>query len=80
MLTNSSYGVKVITTSNISSLPTTINNTGTTANWYVVNSVLSNPAAQAGDWTVTTGAGTITISGSISGTTDIKLYLIKGAL
>ena len=67
--------VLVLTGSSISSLPYTISNSNITASHVVVNSVLSNPSAQTGDWTVTTAAGSLTISGSISETTNITLYL-----
>ena len=64
-----------ISKSSVSSLPTTISNAAITADMEVIHSVLSNPAAQAGDWTVTTSAGSASISGSISDTTNITLYL-----
>lgn len=67
--------VIVITSSSFSSLPQTITNTAITANHVVINSVLSNPSAQAGDWTVTTSSGSLTISGSINGSTTVTLYL-----
>ena len=68
-------GVLVLTSGSFSSLPQTISNSNIVANHVVVNSVLSNPSAQTSDWTVTTEAGKLTISGSISGTTTITLYL-----
>lgn len=68
-------GVLEITASSVSSLPQTISNSKITADMKVIHSVLSNPSAQAGDWTVTTSAGSVQITGSISGTTDITLYL-----
>lgn len=61
--------------SSVSSLPYTISNAGITANHVVVNSVLSNPSAQTGNWTVTTSSGSLTISGTINGTTNISLYI-----
>lgn len=69
--------VLVITTSSFSSLPQTITNANITSNMVVVNSVLSNPSAQTGDWTVTTSNGSLSISGSISGTTTLTLYLLE---
>ena len=68
-------GVVEITQSSVSSLPITISDSRILAKHKVVNSVLSNPSAQTGDWTVTTSAGSLTISGNISGTTDITLDL-----
>lgn len=67
--------VLVITSSSFSSLPQTISNTAITESHVVINSVLSNPSAQTGDWTVTTSNGSLTISGSISGSTTVTLYL-----
>ena len=64
-----------VTSSSFSSLPITITDSNITADHVVVNSVLSNPAAQTGDWTVTTSAGSLTIAGSISGSTTVTLYL-----
>lgn len=71
--------VLVITSSSFSSLPQTLTNSSITADHVVVNSVLSNPSAQTGDWTVTTTSGSLSISGSISGSTTLTLYLAKGA-
>lgn len=66
-------GIVEVTQSSVSSLPVTITNTAITANHVVVDSVLSNPSAQTGDWTVTTSAGQAVIAGNISGTTDITI-------
>ena len=66
----------VLTSSSFSSLPQTITNSNITDKHVVVNSVLSNPSAQTGNWTVTTSNGSLTISGNISGTTTITLYLM----
>lgn len=72
-------GIKAlkVSVSSVSSLPQTITNANITADMEVLNSVLSTPSAQTGDWTVTTSAGSATISGSISGSTNITLYLAK---
>lgn len=69
----------VLTSSSFSSLPQTITNANITSDHVVINSVLSNPSAQTGDWTVTTSNGSLSISGSISGSTTITLYLMRGA-
>lgn len=68
----------VLTSSSFSSLPQAITNTAITSDMVVINSVLSNPSAQTGDWTVTTSNGSLSISGSISGATTITLYLMRG--
>ena len=61
----------------ISSLPRTVTNTLIASDMVVINSTLGTPSAQTSDWTVTTSAGTLTISGSISGSTTVTLYLMK---
>lgn len=68
-------GVVEVSASSVSSLPATITDSAIHANHVCVKAVLSNPSAQTGDWTVTTSAGSAVISGTISGTTDITLYL-----
>lgn len=69
--------VLVITTSSISSLPQTITNSNITSDMVVVNSVLSNPSAQTSNITVNTSNGSLTLSGSLSGSTTITLYLLE---
>lgn len=68
----------ILTSSSFSSLPQTITNSNITSSHVVLNSVLSNPSAQTGDWTVTTSDGSLSISGSISGSTTVTLYLMRG--
>lgn len=58
-----------------SSLPKTVTDSRIKATDEVTASVLGNPSAQTSDWTVTTSAGSLTISGSISGSTTLTLYL-----
>ena len=60
-----------------SSLPLTVSNVNITDDMVVVNSVLGNPSAQTGDWTVTTATGSLTIAGTISGSTTATLYLME---
>lgn len=64
-----------ISISNLSALPYTAGNSRITANHRVVNMVLSNAAAAPSDWTYTTTNGSVTLSGTISGTTNVFLYL-----
>ena len=66
------------TFSAVSSLPQTINDASITADMECEpgGCYLSNSAAITSDLTVTTASGSVTVSGSISGTTDIVLYLI----
>lgn len=61
----------------ISQASTTITDARITSDMIVVGSLLSNPAAQTGDWTVTTAAGSAVVSGNINGTTNLTLYLEK---
>lgn len=58
-----------------SSLPKTVTSSKIKSSDVVIESVLSNPEVQTGDWTVSTSAGSLTISGTISGTTSLTLYL-----
>ena len=68
----------ILSASSVSALPYTFSNAAIETDMVCINSELSNPAAQLNDWTVNTDtAGTAVISGSISGTTDIKLYMMK---
>lgn len=67
-----------ISFSSFSSLPQTKSDANIETDMVVVNSVLSNPSAQTGDWTVNTDtAGQVTVSGTISGSTTLTLYLMK---
>ncbi|MBQ6359045.1 MAG: hypothetical protein IJI97_08885 [Clostridia bacterium] len=58
-----------------SALPQTVSNAAITANHVLQRAELGTPSAQTGDWTVTTAAGSLTVSGSISGSTTLKLTL-----
>lgn len=69
----------VITTDSFSSLPHTYTNSAIKAYHTVVDAQLSTPSAQTSDWTVTTSDGSLTISGSISGSTTVTLKLTKSA-
>jgi len=67
----------VIESTSFNSLPQTISNAAITSDHVVMNSVLSNPSAQTGDWTITTSSGSLTIAGTINGSTTVTLYLLK---
>ena len=69
--------VLVIDIASFSSLPKTVSNANITSDMVVVNSTLGTPSAQTDDWTVSTLSGSLTISGSISGSTTATLYLMK---
>ena len=69
--------ILVVDIASFSTLPKTVSNAAITANHVVLESVLGTPGAQIGSWTVTTGTGTLTISGKISDSTTLKLILGK---
>ena len=68
-------GTLVVEVGTLSSLPQTITNDEIHASHVAVNSILGTPSAQTSDWTVTTSEGSLTIAGSISGSTTLTLYL-----
>lgn len=59
----------------ISSLPHTVTNANILAKHVPIRWTFGTPSAQAGDWTVTTSAGSLTISGAIRGATTLTLVL-----
>lgn len=67
--------------SSVSSLPTTITDSRITSTMICRPGGirLSNPGAQRSDWTITTANGSVTISGTINGTTNIYLWLEEPA-
>ena len=67
--------VLVVSVASFGSLPQTVTNASITADHICLKAELGTPSAQTGDWTVTTSAGSLTLSGSISGSTTAKLYL-----
>lgn len=69
--------VLVVNVASFNSLPQTVTNTDIESDMVVLNSVLGTPSVQTGDWTVTTSAGSLTIAGTISGSTTLTLYLAK---
>lgn len=69
--------VLVVEVASFSSLPQSSSNSNITSDMVVVNSVLGTPSAQTGDWTVTTSDGSVSVSGDISGSTTLTLYLMK---
>lgn len=65
----------VVNMGTVSSLPKTVSNAKITADHVVIQAELGTPAAQTGDWTVNTSAGSVTLSGTISGSTTVTLVL-----
>jgi len=72
-------GVLDVVITGISSLPVTITNSRISVYHNPVYWYLSDPNAQAGEWTVTTADGSLTISGTLSSTytTNIRLTLVR---
>lgn len=74
-----SHGLLVLN-GTVTMLPFTITNAAINDNMIVVNSIIATEGAQVSDWTVTTSAGSLTITGdagALVGTTDITLYLME---
>lgn len=68
----------VFSRTGITGLPVSYMDSRFDTDMVCIHAVLSNPSAQLDDWTVNTDtAGRCVISGSISGSTDITLYLMK---
>lgn len=63
--------------STVSELPVTLNNAKITSDMICSAYVLGTPSAQMGDWTITTANGSVTVSGTISGSTTLMLLLEK---
>lgn len=69
-----------LTIASISSLPYTKNLVGIKENMVCAGAVLSTPSAQVDDWTVTTSNNSVTISGTISGTTSLTMILVPSVV
>lgn len=67
----------VLSKAAFSSLPQTFTDSRITTDMVCLKAELSTPSAQTGDWTVNTDtAGQAVVSGSISGSTTLKIYLV----
>lgn len=61
----------------VSSLPVTKAASGVTTDMVAAESILGTPEAQLSDWAVNTDtAGNITVSGTITGSTTLKLLMV----
>lgn len=69
-----------LTIESVSSLPVTKYLNGIKENMVCAGAVLSTPSAQVDDWTVTTSNGSVTISGTISGTTSLTIVLVPSVV
>lgn len=61
----------------LSALPRTVSNAAITADHVLVSSTISPITAQSGDWTITTAAGSATISGTLATTADVRFVLAR---
>lgn len=59
----------------VSALPITVTNESINAEMECVNAEFGTPSAQIGDWTVTTSNGSVTVSGTINGSTTLTVWL-----
>ena len=66
-----------VSIASFNSLPKTVSNAAITADHIATHLEVGTPTAQVGEWTVTTAAGSVTISGTISGSTTAQLVLVK---
>ncbi len=70
--------VLVVNMGTVTTLPVTKAVAGVTTDMVPIKATLGTPSAQTGNWTVNTNtAGSVTVSGSISGSTTLTLYLMK---
>ena len=67
----------VVNCGTVSSLPKTVTNSNVEDDMVVLQAILGTPAAQLDDWTVSTSNGSLTISGTVNGSTTLTLYLCK---
>lgn len=67
----------VISVGTVSSLPITVTNSQITEDMKLVASTVGTPSSQTSDWSITTSNGSLTVSGSISGSTTLELILLE---
>jgi len=68
--------IQTVNCGTISSLPVTIQSAGVNVDMILIQADLGTPSAQQSDWTVTTADGSVTVNGTISGSTTLKLYFV----
>lgn len=61
----------------VSTLPKTVSNAEITSNMICVSSVIGTKSAQKSPWSVTTANGSVTIDGTINGSTTLVIYLAQ---
>ena len=68
----------IIDCGTVSALPKTVTNSAIETNMVCLKAELGTPSAQLTDWTVNTNtAGQLVVSGTLSGSTTLKLYMMK---
>ena len=65
----------VVVSGTITAQSKQINNANILANHVPIHAVLSNPSAQASNWTINTYSGYLTVTGDVSGSTTLTLTL-----
>ena len=75
MVDSMSDSLLTIEIPSFSALPQTVTNSRITSEHVVVSATLGTPEAVVGEWTVTTANGSLTITGTISGSTTLRLVL-----
>lgn len=68
--------IVVVSIPSFSTLPQTISDSRILSSHIAIDAVLSNEYAQRSAWTVTTSVGSLTVSGTISGSTTADIYLL----
>lgn len=76
-LRDSTAGVLILDIPSFSSLPKTVTDSRITSDLIAMQWELGNQQAQLGVWDIIPQDGYLTIQGSISGSTTLKLYLVK---
>ena len=67
----------LVVSTTASSLPVTVSNASITADMGVIKGEVSNPSVQSTPITVTTAAGSVTLSGTLTGSTTITMWLAR---
>lgn len=75
---NSPGQILIYDIASFSSLPQTVTDSLITADHVLLRSELGTPTAQASDWTVTTAAGSLTVSGTMASSSSTTMRLVLG--
>lgn len=72
-------GIVTVNCGTITSLPFTVTSANILSSHKVAAYRLGSPSAQASEWTITTANGSLTITGTINGSTSLTLELVRVA-